>query len=283
MWYLQNVDQWRQDQRPAWSVPLARCGDLHRCLSIFVSQTTWNTSVSWNQEDKIGSHTHVSPHHPMLVFIHTTTTMDTYVPAQTPDTSMTAVLGTSISKRLSVVSTELVRVYASAGSQASSDQQQARKFTTILLSVSMPACLRCVLVLDGRGQTVGYTFVMPKLQRVSWSVLPSAIEDSQGACLVLCGQTFTCVPVEIQVIARRLFEFPWWLCRTSTDDGRLNRNVESSEFSSLSTCLLSSFPKRSPSSDTTPRKCSSANEYTIPIKPALRLWGSIRTADSQNR
>ena len=45
-----------------------------------------------------------------------------------------------------------------------------------------------VLVLDGRGQTVGYAFVMPKLRRVLRTVLPGAVEDSQVSCLILSGQ-----------------------------------------------------------------------------------------------
>ena len=61
-----------------------------------------------------------------------------------PETSnmlMTAVLDTSTSKRLLVLSTELIRMYASEGSQASSDQPQARNFRTILLKVDVLACL----------------------------------------------------------------------------------------------------------------------------------------------
>ena len=71
----------------------------------------------------------------------TATTMERDVPAETPDMSMTAALGTSTSKRLLVLSTELTKMYASAGSQASSDQPQARNFRTILLEVDVLACL----------------------------------------------------------------------------------------------------------------------------------------------
>ena len=63
------------------------------------------------------------------------------MPAETPDMSMTAALGTATSKRLSVVSTELIKMYASAGSQVSSDQPQARNFRTILLKVDVLACV----------------------------------------------------------------------------------------------------------------------------------------------
>ena len=54
---------------------------------------------------------------------------------------MTAVLGTSTSRRLSVVLIELMKMYASAESQGSSDQPQALNFRTILLKVDVLACV----------------------------------------------------------------------------------------------------------------------------------------------
>ena len=103
------------------------------------------------------------------VFIHATTTMETDVLAETPDGSMTTVLGTSTPKRLSVVSTEAIKIYTSAGSQVSSCQPQTPTFQTIRLEVGMLACflLGVFWSLTAEGQTVGYAFIMPELLRVT--------------------------------------------------------------------------------------------------------------------
>ena len=93
-----------------------------------------------------------------------TTTMETDVTAETPDMSMTAVHGTSTSKRLS--------------SQNPSECAQVRGPKHLLTTdtelqddparggrAGLPSPWR-ILVLDGRGQAVRSAMVMPKLHRV---------------------------------------------------------------------------------------------------------------------
>ena len=71
----------------------------------------------------------------------TVPTMETDVLPETPNVFTTAVLGTSASKRVWVVSTETVRKYAVAESRASPDQPQIQSFKTILPQVDVLACL----------------------------------------------------------------------------------------------------------------------------------------------
>ena len=67
--------------------------------------------------------------------------MEPDVPPETPNMLPTAGLGTSASKRSLAVSTEPVRRYAVAGSQASHDQPQIPSFRTILPEVDVLARL----------------------------------------------------------------------------------------------------------------------------------------------
>ena len=78
----------------------------------------------------------------------------------------------------------------------------------------------------------------------------------------------SCVPVDILFLANDSSSSLGGSVETFTDDSSLDRNVESSKFSSSSSWLLSSISKRSPSSDATPRECSAAHKYAVSVNPA---------------
>ena len=119
----------------------------------------------------------------------TAPTVETDVLPGTPNMCTTAVLSTSVSKRVLVVSTGPARRYAVAVSQASPNQPQIQSFRTILPVVDVLACLLLDAFLSSTA-----ALVMPRLPRVLRTVLPGAVEDSQGACLVLSGQGPALVP-----------------------------------------------------------------------------------------
>ena len=117
----------------------------------------------------------------------TAPTMETDVLPEIPDMFMTAVLGTSASKRVLVVSTEPVRKYAVARSQASPDQPKIQSVRTILLEVDVLACPpRRVLFLDDRCKAVGSALVCPRHAKTA-SRPPSC---PAGCCLRFSG----CLP-----------------------------------------------------------------------------------------
>ena len=118
----------------------------------------------------------------------TAPTVETDVLAETPNMFKTAALGTSVSKRVLVVSTRPARRYAVAGSQASPDQPETYpelQDDPVGSGRALMPPPRRVPVVDNQCKPAGSALVKPRLPRVLRTVLPGAVEDSHCACLVL--------------------------------------------------------------------------------------------------